>query len=918
MKQILSLLCCFSFFIILHAQQTVPPQVQQQAREELKRRGIDESEVRTRLMQRGIDLDNVTPEQLPSLQPTLEAVIQEIEQEKAAAANQQTRDTSSLIEETVEDKVKELAGEKVDGLQQAVRGGATPEEAIAEALTDEVTEDLPPNDIYGHHIFRNQSLAVYRTTNEVKPPDSYILGAGDEINISIFGASQADLQLEIGDDGFISPSSMPRIYLKGITYGDAKELLRRRFAQFYVFRTEQFALSINTARVIMVNIFGETEKNGSFSISAVNTAFNALVAAGGPTQIGSVRNIKLMRGGTTRQLDVYDFITNPTVQFDYYLENNDILFVPLAEKIVRISGAVKRPTRYELLEGENLFQLLEYAGGLKNNAYTRLIQLRRLVDNEMVLFDIDMEELNRTGGDYPLQNGDEIEIKTVPGDYRKFAAISGPVNYPGEYALDDNMRISTLLTKGQLQKEARTDVAFLIRRNPDSTSQLIKLDLQAILKNPGGQADLLLEEQDRLNVFPLSTFTDLAEVSVSGAVRNPITTAFDPNETITIYDLLLLGGGLLPNAEQYGYIQRVNPANSNEMEYIKVDIGTAFSDANAPANISLKPFDELIVYTRERYSDISEVQVRGAVRSPGDYRYTPSLLLRDVLTMAGGLRLEAASNRIDIFRVDINKNQPTTTFVTTLTIDEDFNITSGADPSFQLQPFDQIVVRTVPEFELQRSVRIEGEVRYPGDYALLQNNEPLSSLIQRSGGLSPEAFPTGATLYRQQDSTGFVVINLSKALSQPNSVDNIVLQQGDLISVPKTNSLVTIRAANTRASELYTQAMLESGKINVAFQGAKSARWYINEYAVGLGVNGSRKRISVESPNGQFKRTKNFGLFKVYPKVETGSIIAVGAKPPKKERPDRPERQKDWKDILAESIAATTSIISLILLIDRL
>lgn len=927
-KAILLLLLGISLFT-LQAQQNIPPQLQQQAREELQRRGIEEDEVRARLLQRGIDIDNVTPEQLPRLQQTLEEVIREIEQEKAAAqpqtapatppASEQVREAAGkVIEGAVEEKAEELAGEKVEEIQQAFKKGPPPQEAISEALVEEAVEDLPPTGIYGHHLFRNQSIAVYRTTNEVKPPDSYILGAGDEINVSIFGASQADLQFEIGEDGFISPSNIPRIYLKGVTYGAAKELLRNRFGQFYIFRPEQFALSINTARVITVNIFGETEQNGSFSISAVNTAFNALVAAGGPTAIGSVRNIQLMRGGRTRILDVYEFITDPSIQFDFYLENNDILFVPLAEKIVSLTGAVKRPARYELQNDENLFDLLQFAGGLRQDAYTDLIQVRRLVDNEYVLFDVDVEQLTRTGGDYPLQNGDEVVIKTVPGDYRRFVAVSGPVNYPGEYALGADMRVSDLLAKGQLREEARTDVAFLIRRNPDNTSQLVKLDLQAILDNPGGPADLPLAGRDQLSVFATSTFTDLAEVSVSGAVRNPTATAYDPNETITVQDLLLLGGGLQPNAAPYGYIRRVNPANRTEVSYVKVDVSTAFNDANAPENIRLRPFDELVVYTRERFSDSYDVSISGAVRNPGEYRYDPSLTVRDVLTLAGGLRLEAASNRIDIFRVNIIENQPTTTFVTTLTVDRDYNITSGAAADFQLQPYDQIVVRTVPEFELQQSVTLEGEVRYPGPYALLSDNEPLNSVIARAGGLTPEAFAGGATLYRVQDNTGYVVIDLDQALQRPGSTENIPLREGDIISIPKTKDIVSIRAAHTRAAEMYSEEIIQDGKIAVAYQGPKSAKWYVDQYAIGVGKTGKRNRISVELPNGQLKRTKGFAPFRSYPKVEPGSVVTVGPKPPKKERPERPESTRSWKDTLAESVATATSILTLIVLLRQI
>ena len=263
----------------------------------LKRRGLTEAEVRVKFEEKGIDIDNVTADQLPQLEVTLDQIVKEIEDEKKALDNiAQEAEGEKIIEEEAKIIAKD-AGEKI---QEAVEDGATVEEAIAEELVDQVQEELPPTHIYGQQIFRNKTLKVFSQSDDVVPSPSYILGPGDKINISIWGISQEDATYEINQAGFIKPTGMSRITLKGISYEKAKTLLQSRFSQFYRFRSEEFAVTISYARTINVNIYGEVFNPGSFTIPATNTAFNALVVAGGPTNIGSVRNIKLIRnnGGT--------------------------------------------------------------------------------------------------------------------------------------------------------------------------------------------------------------------------------------------------------------------------------------------------------------------------------------------------------------------------------------------------------------------------------------------------------------------------------------------------------------------------------------------------------------------------------------------------------------------------------------------
>ena len=251
-----------------------------------------------------------------------------------------------------------------------------------------------------------------------------------------------------------------------------------------------------------------------------------------------------------------------------------------------------------------------------------------------------------------------------------------------------------------------------------------------------------------------------------------------------------------------------------------------------------------------------------------------------------------------------------------LRMDENYNLKSGNN-DFELMPFDQIFVRLAPEFELQRNIFVAGEVRFPGTYALMGNNTKLATIIKEAGGVTDEAFLKGATLARSKDGIGFVIIDLEKAMKNPKSFENIILQEGDEISIPKINNIVSISGA-TRASEVYPEKITAQGKIQVPFRGGKSAKYYIDEYAGGLSKQASLSNISVIDASGKVTKARNFLFFKKYPKVGPGAEIKVGYKEQKTEKVKQgEEKEVKWGEILANSIAQATAILSLILLIQN-
>ncbi|MCB0685257.1 MAG: SLBB domain-containing protein [Saprospiraceae bacterium] len=881
-------------------------------RQQLVERGIDEGVFRQKLRERGVQyesFDQVPPEEYPKVETIVKEIIAELEQ-----ANAHKEQTLQLENPTLTPEEANKADNAIQQAQESVSEGASVEEAVIEAVQEEEPDEPNPK-IYGQSIFRNQTLKVFRQADNIKPRDNYLLGPGDELTISIWGTSIFERTYTVDESGYINPSAMPRIYLKDLTFRAAKEKLMRNFGAFNRFQPDQFEVSLRYARTISIGIFGEVFNPGSHTISAINSAFNALVAAGGPTDIGTLRKIKWIRSdGTIEHIDVYKYMSDPTIADNFYMSDNDIIQVPIAERIVSIGGAVNRPMRYELIEGEELMQLLDYAGGFRPNAYKEIIQLRRFENDQQKVIDIQFNELVRNGGDFSLKNGDQIRIRTIPTPYKNFVSISGSVELPGEYEFESGMHVSDLLNKAVLTDEAERSYAVLRRSNRDGTSNFVRVNLDAILNNPAGSENLLLVPSDQLVIYSRGKFIDQYQVTVSGQVRSPGSFAFDPSRNMRLRDVVLMAGGLNTQATDFAYIIR-KALDTGEPEYISIDLTEAMRNPASDQNLVIQPNDEIRILSKTSFIEDATVTIAGAVRNPGSFAYDESMTIKDLITLASGFRLEAATNRVEVTRLVIEQNEPTRITVATLTIDQ--NLNPVGVPDFSLQPYDRVYVRTVPEFEFPKVVSIAGEVRYPGPYTILTDNERITSLVRRAGGITKEAFPEGATLRRSFDGTGPIVIQLDKVLNNENIPSNIILKDGDEITIPKIKDFVAVAGA-VNTTKLYRQDLLGvDNRITVVFDGKHSARYYIEQYAGGFSENGDRRKVTVEYPNGTIKEAKDYGLFMMYPKVEKGSIVRVGIKDPEATKPETEKEPIDWGEVLSSAVTQATAVLTLILLIDR-
>ena len=884
----------------------IPSMSPEEARVMLAEKGISEEALEKRMAEKGFDINNIKPEQMADVEKALIESIAELEAEM---------ETDVIVEEQMADTLENVSQEAAADIERAVDQGATLSEAIPEELFTQEPE-LPESKIYGHHLFRNKDLSVYRQADRIKPPDNYVLGVDDELTVFINGRSVLVEEVTIDGDGRIKLTGMPSYPIRGLTIAEARNFLRQQLKARYSYTDNQFDLTVRAARTITVSFFGEVMTTGSITLSAVNTLFNGLAAARGPTDIGSVREIKLISGEEEQIFDLYQFMSDPRVARDFSLEEGDIIFIPEAQKVVSIEGAIRRPYMYELKESENLKNLIDYAGGLTNNAYLKDIQITRFSEDQRVVINVNLREILNSDGDFILRAGDQIVLRTVQEAIENFVEIRGAVLQPGQYERKDNMRLSDLMTLGVLDDDARLDFGYMLRQKDDGMYTYVRLDPQSAIDSPGSSSDLILQDQDIVNVPSLVQYSDEVSFIVTGAVRAQGRYGFDPAGILTVQDALLISGGLQPSAAEFGFIVRRSTDEPKQTQYLPFNAHNVQQDATAPDNLVLMPNDSLFIFDKADLRDELLIIVSGAVRNPGTFRYAPGMTLKEALKIAGGLTFSAASNRIDISRVLIQENLPTRTVNIATTINRDLDLEQGED--LTLMPFDQVFIRDVPQFEMQRNIHLNGEVMYPGAYSIIRDNERLGSFIRRAGGLTQQAFLGGARLLRVEDGLGVVVIDLEEALIDTNSTANLVLKDGDVISIPKMQELVTISGA-VNLRDLYSDAYLASGnEIHVTYDKGKNAKFYVEEYAAGVAEDGRKRLITVVQANGHVEKTKNFLFFKVYPKVHEGARINVGRVAPKPEAEPQETQEVDWGQLVSNTLAQAVAVLTVILLVQQL
>jgi protein involved in polysaccharide export with SLBB domain len=802
--------------------------------QELNRRGVTREELRGRLARKGILLDNIREENLERYRDVIMQTMIEIQNEKNDSKDENQLALEALIQELEPDFVLPASVRKVtiDDLRMRLLTKGIVYDNISanqfnlyqEIITETLIElnaeleaekkEEALNKIFGHEIFTNNTLELYRQTEGASAANNYILGTNDLVRITIFGTSQADLVLQINELGYVKPSNLPQIYLKGLTVTQAKELLYQRLLSKFDFNSDEFTVTIQETRPITVSVIGEAKKTGTYYVSAMNSAFNIVSLAGGVNEIGSIRRIEHIRGSEKSIIDTYKLLTNPSGNYKFNLQQNDVINVPVSGNIVRIEGAVKRPMRYELLTTETLADLLEYAGGLTESAYPDFVQIQRFQNGEIILNEYNLRNVISGEIKVELKAGDVIRIRTSENLLFQRVTVSGFVSYPGQFGYSNGM---------------------------------------------------------------------------------------------TVGDALALAGGIRPSSLERAYIERRSLRDTTQVSYIPINLGT-----NAGLSTELEVNDNIMVFDKTLYSNQGDLTITGAVKVTKKLTFDPSLTLSDLFITAGGVTVGAALNRVEVFRTTVHTDKPVTTQLITLELDDEYNVLKPAE-QFVLKPYDVVVVRQTPGFQLSRTVEINGEVEYPGVYPLESRQSYLSDIIAEAGGLRTQADPIGSTVFRTLGNRGYIITNLSDVMNNKrNESFDPILFEGDVITITRRENIVSIRPTGTRISMGANEENFRQS-LSLTYQGRKSAGWYIQNYAGGFDKNADKSTVTVTLKNGQVLSTRHFLFFKRYPKVESGSTIQLSMKPE-----EIAKERFDYDQFLNRTAQTTTSLLTLLLLIKQL
>lgn len=668
--------------------------------------------------------------------------------------------------------------------------------------------------IFGSELFKNSEIS-FEPNLRLATPRGYIIGPDDELLIDLTGDNEANYKLKVSPEGTIRLPYVGLISVGGLSIEQAISKIRTGMSGTYNgLRSGRTSVAINLGNIrsIKVTILGEVEKPGSYTLSSLSTVFNALNASGGPNKNGSFRKIQVIRNNkVVSTIDVYDFLLKGIQKNNIRLQDQDVINIPVYRTRVEMSGEVKRPALFEVLNTESLQDVIDFAGGFSNQAYTAIIKVLQNTNKERRIIDISADKFSN----YNPLNGDKYIVEKILDRFENRVEILGAVFRPGKYELDKGLTLKGLILKADgVKEDAFLNRGYIQRLNLDNTLALQSFDVDKILK--GAEPDILLRREDKVTI---SSIFDLRE-------------------------------------EQ-------------------------------------------------------KVQIQGEVREPGVFDYADNMSLESLIQMAGGFKEGATPNRVEISRRVKNSDAMSASAITadvyTVNIDQNLRL-SG--PAFSLKPFDIVSIRSSEGFQIQKQVKIEGEVLYPGTYTIQRKNEKISDLIKRAGGLTALSFPEGASLKRpgpkvvsdstkiekqaeerqklfnlkrlQQSGTkdtaqiaqdvkelgsDLVGINLVRILKDSVSRYNLLLEDGDIIRVPKQLQTIKVTGEVLRPN-------------SIVYAPGKSMKQYINGSG-GFTYDANRKGAFIQYANGAVEAASRFLFFNNYPIVKPGAEIFVPKRAPR-------------------------------------
>lgn len=758
---------------------------------------------------------------------------------------------------SVEDLAK--LSSRIGGIQskRAAASSSSPidESRLRKAYSDSIERTSAlRSDIFGLDVFKNSGFLSFQSNINIPTPQNYSLGPGDEIFIDVYGQSENYYQAEINPDGNILLENIGPISVSGLTVRQAKVRVSNKLASAYEgLKGEKpntfLSLSLGQLRTISVSIVGSVQIPGTYNMSSLGTAYNALYMAGGITKRGTLREIKIFRKSKlVSTVDVYDFIVNGNSERNIRLENDDVIIVGPYTNRVTLNGAVKTPGKFELTNDESLQSLLDYAGGFSENAFSKSIKVNRIVDGERVVADVNADQFEV----FIPRTGDIYEVGEVLDRYKNRVIIKGAVFRAGNFSITTESTVKDLIQQSEgIRPDAFLNRAFITRTTEDFNTETISFDLGRLLS--GAEEDIKLQKEDVLNILSKNDLKAEQYVEISGEINKAGVFAY--SEGMSLQDIILISGGFKESAtgKRIEITRRVTDeveSNFSLSEVLIKDADINFLDTPDNEPFMLKPFDHVFIRRNPNFHVQEFATVEGQVLYPGKYAIKDhGERISDILERAGGLNNYAFVEGATLIR-------------RTEFFEEETDIEQQIDDLEQLQKRLQIEPETLSESEFLLIIRIEDDLTRLEEQNT--NNQSLSSFAKRERlkEILEKNSLLGTAQFKQAEAIG---IKLAQIVSNPGSSADLLIEEGDVLIIPKKTETIRLRG-----KLLYPTT--------VRYEEGKSLKHYINS-AGGFDNRAKRNGTYVVYANGEVARTKRFLFFKFYPKAERGAEIIVPARP---------------------------------------
>lgn len=756
--------------------------------------------------------------------------------------------------------------------------------------------------IFGFAIFNNK-VGVFEPNLKIATPKSYIIGPDDELIVDINGYSEEHYTLNVSPDGFVKINRIGNVYISGLTIEEAKNRIIKKLSQIYVGlksnsnnsspMTLSASISLGNIRTVSVTVQGEVMFPGTYSVPSLARVMNILYLAGGPNEKGTFREIQVIRNKKVfATIDLYDLLTSGIQKNDINIQDQDIIKVGVYKNRIELKGNIKREGLFEVLANENFDHVLnEFGGGFRENAFKDLIKVKRFTNRDLKLIDLNADFFNS----FHPNSGDVFQAESIDENhYENKVSIFGEVFRPGDFSLDSSPTLLKLIERaGGLRENSFLERGVIQRINSDLSADNLSFNLKEIFnkKSP----DLILKREDQVTIFSILDLKEKYTVTIHGEINLKTLKKASKviNEINNSSSKLGISGDETNSKENNINQQNRKSRLGYSNKSIDGDISNLI-DEEGNNVISSEISDEF------KSNETSNALINRQVKLT--LPYSDHMTVEDLILKAGGLRESAATGYVEIVRRKKNIGLDNPDLINSqiaeiikFGISNKLQLDNTAS-KFELAPFDEIFIRTSPNYELQQFVTVQGQLVFPGVFGLERKDERLSDIVKRAGGLNNQAFPEGAKLIRKNHLTEMekffqnenfnekqnsysnadrefkdinkenkliekIGIDLVSALKNPGGPDDLFLIADDIIDIPKEPQTVKITG-----DVLYPNSVKFS--INSTFKD------YINSSG-GFKKSAARNLSYVIYLNGSVKRVKSFGFIKFYPKIQKGSEIII-------------------------------------------